>query len=269
MDNLQSIAMFIDADNTRLGKLEEVIREVSAFGRIVVKRAYGNWKKEVLKNWEQEIKRLAIHANQQFDYVSGKNATDMALTIDAMDMLYRGIYDAFVIVASDSDYTPLAVRIHESGVFVIGVGEKKTPTAFRNACDEFIFLENLGTKEDDPALIETPAAAMQIAEPSLPAAADSVSEDAETEEEAEASDIGIEKVHDLLKVASEKYEDEDGYTNVAAAGTFIKRTMPEFDARTYGYKKLPELIAAFPELYEIKRFQGKGTATIVAYRCLK
>ncbi len=147
MEDLHKIALLIDADNTQLKKMEAVIREVSTHGRIVVKRAYGNWKKDILKNWEDELKRLAIKAEQQFDYISGKNATDMALVIDTLDLLHSGIYDAFVIVASDSDYTPLAIKLHESGVFVMGVGEKKTPEAFRNACDEFIFLENLGDKE--------------------------------------------------------------------------------------------------------------------------
>ena len=117
------------------------MREVSLHGRVVVKRAYGNWRKESLKNWESELSRLAIKAEQQFDYVTGKNATDIALVIDAVNLLHKGIYDAFVIVSSDSDYTPLAVNLHESGVYVMGVGEKKTPEAFRNSCDEFVFLE--------------------------------------------------------------------------------------------------------------------------------
>jgi len=110
MENLQKIAVLIDADNTQIGKLENVMREISTYGRIIVKRAYGNWKKDSLKNWEDELKRLAIKAVQQFDYVSGKNATDMAMVIDAVDLLHTGIYDAFVIVASDSDYTPINAK---------------------------------------------------------------------------------------------------------------------------------------------------------------
>ena len=103
MENLQRIVMLIDADNTQIGKLEDVIGEISTHGRIVVKRAYGNWRKDILKNWEKELKRLAIKPEQQFDYVNGKNATDMALVIDTMNLLHKGIYDGFVIVASDSD----------------------------------------------------------------------------------------------------------------------------------------------------------------------
>lgn len=145
MESLKKIVMLIDADNAQLNKLEDVIRELSAYGRIVVKRAYGNWRKDTLKKWESELKRLAIKAEQQFDYVTGKNTTDIALTIDAMDLLHTELYDSFIIVASDSDYTPLAIRLHESGVYVMGVGEKKTPEAFRNACDEFILTENISS----------------------------------------------------------------------------------------------------------------------------
>lgn len=246
MQGLQKIVLVIDADNTQISKLEAVVQEISTHGRIVVKRAYGNWKKEILKNWEKELKRLAIKPEQQFDYVTGKNATDMALVIDTMDLMHRNIYDAFVIVASDSDYTPLAIKLHESGVFVIGVGERKTPTAFRNACDEFIFLENLDDKLRKEKVVE---------------------EEIDEEEDEDIS-IDIGEIHRLLKIASDKYQDDDGYVNVSSAGTYIKRAKPDFDSRTYGYLKLPQLIAAFPDMYEIKRYPGKGTVTIIAYRCL-
>ena len=246
MENLQRIVMLIDADNTQIGKLEDVIGEISTHGRIVVKRAYGNWRKDVLKNWEKELKRLAIKAEQQFDYVNGKNATDMALVIDTMNLLHKGIYDCFVIVASDSDYTPLAINLHESGVYV--VGEKKTPEAFRNSCDEFIFLENLGRAN----------------ELKLPISKENDDEDDEYEP---AEDYDIEKIHNLLKIASDKYQDDEGFVNVSSAGQFIKRVRPDFDVRTFGYLKLPKLIEAFPDRYEIKKYQGKGTVLIIAYRC--
>lgn len=248
MEGLQRIVMLIDADNTQITKLEDVIGEISTHGRIVVKRAYGNWRKDVLKNWEKELKRLAIKAEQQFDYVNGKNATDMALVIDAMNLLHKKMYDAFVIVASDSDYTPLAINLHESGVYVIGVGEKKTPEAFRNSCDEFIFLENLGRANE----LKLPI---------------SMGDDDEYEEDEPAEDYDIEKIHNLLKIASDKYQDDDGYVNVSSAGQFIKRVRPDFDVRTFGYLKLPKLIEAFPDRYEIKKYQGKGTVLIIAYRC--
>ena len=225
MNNLQKIAVVIDADNTQISKIADVLREISTRGRIVVKRAYGNWRKDSLKNWEVEIKRLAIKAEQQFDYVTGKNATDMALVIDTIELLYSNIYDAFVIVSSDSDYTPLAIKLHESGVYVMGVGEKKTPESFRNACDEFLFLENIST----------------VVEEELPTSP--VSDAGEKNE--------IASIHNLLKKAWEAFQDEDGYTNVSNAGNYIKRTKPDFDCRTYGVTKLSELLRAYPDKYEV------------------
>lgn len=122
MENFQKIAVLIDADNTQLSKLEAVLHEVSTYGRIVVKKAYGNWRKDSLKNWEPELKRLAIRAEQQFDYVTGKNTTDIAMVIGAMDLLHNNMYDALVLVSSDSDFTPLAIRLRESGLYIIGAG---------------------------------------------------------------------------------------------------------------------------------------------------
>ena len=130
VESLEKMAVLIDADNTQLSKLEPLLQEVSTHGRIVTKRAYGNWRKEGLKNWEAELKRLAIKAEQQFDYTVGKNATDIALVIDAVTLLHRNLYDAFVLVSSDSDYTPLAIHLRESGVYVMGVGKKTTPEAY-------------------------------------------------------------------------------------------------------------------------------------------
>lgn len=249
MEKLENIVLLIDADNTQLSKLENVIREISAYGRIVVKRAYGNWKKDILKNWESELKRLAIKPEQQFDYVAGKNATDIALVIDAINLLHTKIYDAFVIVASDSDYTPLAINLHESGVFVIGVGEKKTPDSFRNSCDTFLFLENMS---EELNTVKTDK---------------NVQTKENTADENANEEINLTVIHRLLKIASEIYQDDDGYVNVSAAGQYIKRVKPDFDVRTFGYLKLPDLIKNFPEQYEMKRYKGKGTVTIVAYRC--
>lgn len=253
MEELRNIALLIDADNTQLSKLESVIREISMHGRIVVKRAYGNWKKETLKNWENELKRLAIKAEQQFDYVTGKNATDMALVIDAINLLHKGIYDSFVIVASDSDYTPLAINLHESGVYVMGVGEKKTPESFRNSCDEFVFLENLSGEIKE-----------EIDDNKSDVKGETNSDNTENDSE---QDESIEVVHNLLKIASDNYQDDEGYVNISSAGQFIKRVKPDFDVRTFGFVKLPKLIEAYPEKYEMKRYRGKGTVTIVAYRC--
>lgn len=179
----------------------------------------------------------------------------MALVIDAVNLLHKDIYDGFVIVASDSDYTPLAINLHESGVYVIGVGEKKTPESFRNSCDEFVFLENLaGNTLKTASSNDSPESSTQNM--------------LENAEHIEKNDDDIDVIHNLLKIASDKYQDDDGFVNVSAAGAFIKRAKPDFYINTYGYLKLPNLIEAYPEKYEMKRYHGKGKVTIVAYRCI-
>ncbi|MBQ3077096.1 MAG: NYN domain-containing protein [Clostridia bacterium] len=244
MKDLHNIVVLIDADNTRLSRLELVLREISTHGRIVVKRAYGNWKKVELKNWEDELKRLAIKPEQQFDYVTGKNATDMALVIDAMDLLHQKIYDAFVIVASDSDYTPLSIKLHESGVYVMGIGELRTPESFRNSCDEFVFLENLTAGNGE----------VQVADATVSSQGSSKGR------------RGMDALHKLIYTAWESYQDDDGYAYVSAAGDFLRRAKPDFDVRSYGYSKLSTMLEAYPERYAMKRIPGKGT-TIIVYRC--
>ncbi len=262
MENLQKIAMLIDADNTQLAKLELVIQEVNTLGRIVVKRAYGNWKKDALKRWESEIKRLAIKPEQQFDYVSGKNATDMALVIDTIELLHRDIYDAFVIVASDSDYTPLAIHLREQGVHVVGVGEKKTPEAFRKSCDEFIYLENL-----EVPVVAAPAVPSRARTESKPSKGKKTKK-TKAEEEAVAKAEDINEIHMLLRTAWDKYQDDDGYAYVSSAGQFLKRARPDFDARTYGFSKLSVLISAFPKKYRTKKELGKAAGAILSYQCI-
>lgn len=274
MENFQKIAVLIDADNTQLSKLEAVLHEVSAYGRIVVKKAYGNWRKDSLKNWEPELKRLAIRAEQQFDYVAGKNTTDIAMVIGAMDLLHNNMYDALVLVSSDSDFTPLAIRLRESGLYIIGAGVTTTPESFKNACDDFILIDYLSKADEKPAAAEhaaEPAAkkparkAKKTTRSTKKTAAESAPA-AEPEPEPKKPNIG--EIHNLLHIASEKYQDADGFVNVSSSGLYIKRVKPDFNVRAYGYSKLPELLAAFPNKYQIKRYEGKGGATIIAYKCL-
>ncbi len=259
MEDLKKIVVQIDSDNTQFSKIADVLSEISTYGRIVVKRAYGNWRKDALKNWEPEIKRLAIKAVQQFDYVTGKNATDMALVIDTLELLHTNNYDAFVIVSSDSDFTPLAMKLHESGVYVMGVGVRSTPESFRNACDEFLFLENISA--DSRKATDEPEPAVQKDSGS--------SAPAEAAAQAPEAPDDIEEIHALLRKAYDTYQDDDGYVHAGAAGNFLKRTKPDFDSRTYGYTKLTQFLAAFPEKYEIKRQRGKNSATVVVYKCLR
>ncbi len=248
MKDLEHIVLLIDADNTQVSKLEDVIQEISKHGRIVVKRAYANWSKNNLKNWESELKRLAIKAEQQFDYVTGKNTTDIALVIDAMKMLHKGLYDCFAIVSSDSDYTPLAINLHESGVYVMGVGEKKTPEPFINSCDEFILLENIGKK--------------RVKKPSKSNKQDNAPADNAPKAPADPMD----EIHQLLATAWDSYQDDDGYAFISNAGFYLKRVKPDFDVRSFGYPRLTQLIEAFPDRYETKASSSSDNA-VKMYKC--
>ena len=307
MQELQKIAVVIDADNTQISKLEDVFHEISTRGRIVVKRAYGNWHKPTLKNWGEIIKRLAIKAEQQFDYVSGKNATDMALVIDTIELLYTNLYDAFVIVSSDSDYTPLAIKLREAGVYVMGVGEQKTPVAFRNACDEFLFLENCSSSVEgndahdvvsssqsdvqDAASSSQSDAQDAVSSPQKEKAEVSISPNNEKEESTKqlkedaqktdstpiASSVPAEEnsekkndlneIHALLEKAYDTFQDEDGWVNVAKVGLFLRRAKPDFDSRTYGFQKLSLFLKNFPEKYDVK-IVGEKPNIIAVYRCV-
>lgn len=307
MQELQKIAVVIDADNTRISKLEDVFHEISTRGRIVVKRAYGNWHKPTLKNWGEIIKRLAIKAEQQFDYVSGKNATDMALVIDTIELLYTNLYDAFVIVSSDSDYTPLAIKLREAGVYVMGVGEQKTPVAFRNACDEFLFLENCSSSVEgndahdvvssfqsdaqDAASSSQSDAQDTVSSPQKEKAEVSISPNNEKEESTKQLKEDVQKtdstpiassapaeensekkndlneIHALLEKAYDTFQDEDGWVNVAKVGLFLRRAKPDFDSRTYGFQKLSLFLKNFPEKYDVK-IVGEKPNIIAVYRCV-
>lgn len=252
-NSLEHIVLLIDADNTQVSKLEGVIQEISKQGRIVVKRAYANWKKENLKNWEGELKRLAIKPEQQFDYVTGKNVTDIALTIGAMDLLHKGVYDGFAIVSSDSDYTPLAIYLHESGVYVMGVGENKTPEAFKNSCDEFILLENIDKTQ--PAYVQESAQRHKRDE------SVTLSQKAGPDKKGKEP---INEIHRLLRLAWSSYQDDDGYAFISNAGFYIKRVKPDFDVRSFGFERLTKLIESFPDRYETK---ASATDSIKVYKC--
>ncbi len=245
LDDHKKIAVLIDADNAQYSKVKSVLDEVSAHGHIVIKRAYGDWSSEYLKNWKQSLNELAIQPIQQFAYTTGKNSTDASMIIDAMDLLYSNKFDAFALVSSDSDFTKLASRLRESEIFVFGVGEKKTPISFRNACDDFIFTENLYAEDFSPS---SAVPKSEVSKTSTP-------------EKTSASELVP-----LLKKAWEQYQDDDGWANVASAGSFVKRSTPDFDPRTYGATKLPEIIKSLNNDFEMKKYKGKGTVNIVAYK---
>ena len=255
IDNLKKIALLIDADNAQLSKLKPIIDEISLHGHVIVKKAYGDWSSPLFKNWKDVLNELAIQPVQQFVYTTGKNATDAIMIIEAMDLLYTDKYDAFALVSSDSDFTMLATRLRAAEKYVFGIGEKKTPKSFKNACDDFILTELLNK---EPAKKSEPKHAGHTETEKAPPAEIIVKD--------ELAPLSMEEIYDLLDTAYEKYQDENGWVNVSSAGTFIKRIKPDFDTRSYGFSKLPDLIKHLSERYEMKRYKGAGTVTIIAYR---
>lgn len=249
MDTFKNIVMLVDSDNTQDKKIQAIIQKISTYGRIVVKHVYGNWKKDCLKNWESIILQYAFNPVQQFDYVSGKNATDMALVIDAMELLYTKQYDAFVIVSSDSDYTPLTIKLKEAGIYIIGVGKQGTSKSFRQSCDDFIEIESLIVEENNrqKSIIDH----------------ENVKENSKRDKKFSDDE---KELHDLLKTAADEYAEADGYANISACGSYVKRMKPDFDIKKFKVKKLPDFIQKYPELYEFKTTKGKGTL-IFSYKC--
>ena len=277
-DSFEKIAVLIDADNAQAAKIEDVFKDVSTYGRIVTKRAYANWTKPALKPWEAEVKRFAVGTIQQFDFASGKNASDMALTVDAMDLLYSGGYDCFVIVSSDSDFTTLAIKLHESGVYVIGYGNRQTVESFRNACDEFNYVEELGvdhqealSEENVDVLFtenspEPSADKVQGKKPQKDKAASESALKNTKEEEDPASQMTEKELDELLKIAADKYAEDDGFVNVAAAGSYIKRVRSDFNIKSLGYEKLPAYLKEKSNKYEVVEKSGKNGAKLVMFK---
>jgi uncharacterized LabA/DUF88 family protein len=259
----ESVALLIDADNAQASKIESVLKDVSAYGRIVIKRAYGNWSKPHLGSWESKIKRFAISAIQQFDFATGKNASDMALTIDAMELLHTEKYDCFVLVSSDSDFTSLAIKLHESGVYVVGYGNKTTVESFRNACDEFNYVEEL--MEEEKSSEETEAEA----EPETPASETEGGKPKRSRTRKSSKKDPFRELDSLLKIAEERYADDTGFANSSSAGTYIKRVKPDFNIKLLGYSKLPEYLKDNPKKYVTEERAGKGTVKLIMYKSVQ
>jgi uncharacterized protein (TIGR00288 family) len=239
LDVHKKIVVLIDADNAQLSKLKAVLDEISAHGHVLIKRAYGDWSIEHLKNWKKPLNELAIQPIQQFAYTTGKNSTDASMIIDAMDLLYSEKIDAFALVSSDSDFTKLASRLRESEKFVFGVGEKKTPVSFRNACDDFVYTENLDRTDKT---------------------------EKDTKEEPLQDKGNFIEVVPLLYKAWKQFQDDDGWVNIGAAGSFLKRAQPDFDPRTYGVTKTTQVVQMLSRVFEMKKQKGKGTTQVVLYR---
>jgi hypothetical protein len=212
------LAVLIDADNTSPKHAGAVLREVARYGLPTVKRAYGDWTTQNLVGWKNTLPQHAIQPVQQFANTSGKNSTDSAMIIDAMDLLYAGHLDGFAIVSSDSDFTRLATRLRESGMTVYGLGARKTPASLVAACDRFIYLELLTSDAKDEEPSEEPD---------------------DVESPPRRPDL-----HRILVAAIDNTSHEDGWASLGAVGSYISANNPSFDARDYGAPRLGALLSA-------------------------
>jgi uncharacterized LabA/DUF88 family protein len=220
------IALLIDADNAPASKIDVILAEVARHGTANVRRAYGDWKSPNLKPWEETLHEYAIRPIQQFAYSKGKNASDMAMVIDGMDLLYAGNLDAFAIVSSDADFTPLVMRILTEGLKVYGFGQQKTPEPFRNACSQFTLVEGLGQPADEPAEgVLRPTDGRKLRRDA--------------------------RLVQMLRNAVDSAAADDGWAHLGPVGSQIGN-QASFDSRNYGYRKLTDLIEAI-DLFEVKR----------------
>ena len=221
-------AVLIDADNIPAKFSEVILKEIVTFGEPALRRVYGDWSGERLRGWTDTVREHGLVAHQETANTKGKNASDIGLVIDAMDILHSGRFDGFVLVSSDSDFTALANRIREQGLQVIGIGERKTPESLRNVCNRFVFIENLA-EEPSPA---------------------------KDGKQNNGSKLPAKDATKLIVAAMEKIEQDDDWYNLSGLGSQITAANSDFDARTYGYQKLSDLIRSLNQ-FEIRK---NGTA---------
>lgn len=212
------LAVLIDADNASSSLVKELLEEVAKFGTATVKRAYGDWTGQQLSGWKDQLNRYAIQPIQQFAYTKGKNSTDASLIIDAMDLLYADNVDGFCLVSSDSDFTRLATRLRESRKVVYGLGERKTPEAFRAACDRFVFFEVLKRGGSNVDTIQ--------------AGADSITD--------------VPDLETSLRQAFDAVSRDNGWASVSSVGSYMAKNNPSFDTRLYGHRKLSDMLRKQP-----------------------
>lgn len=242
------LAVLIDADNASVNHLEALTSEIALLGRAIVRRAYGDWTRPQLSRWKNVLLSYSIQPIQQFNYTTGKNATDASLIIDAMDLLYTERFDGFCLVSSDSDFTRLAQRIREQGLIVYGFGRQHTPKAFVQACDRFIYLEFFDE--------ENPNRSMDFYD-----SADILFSSAP--QQMKPVDVAI----NLVKLAISHMADEQGWANIAPVKNHILKVEPDFDARLFNFDKFSDFLRAYPRFFELdERYPNDNNHKVVFVR---
>ena len=242
MEKDKKLAVLIDGDNIPSKYIKEMMEEIAKYGNPTIKRIYGDWTKPQLSKWKKLLLENAITPIQQYNYTTGKNSTDSGMIIDAMDILYSDKVDGFCIASSDSDFTRLATRIRETGLSVIGIGEKKTPDPFIVACDKFIYLEILRASEKDDE--STP----------------------EQLEKKKSVDTVTPKVIKLITQTVSDLADDEGWAFLGDVGSLIQKKQPNFDSRNYGFEKLTPLIKSTGKFEIDQRDSGKGRYKLIYIR---
>ena len=233
-ENDLRLAVLIDADNASRTAMKDVMAEVAVYGTPTIKRIYGDWTSPNMSTWKSILLECALTPIQQYGYTTGKNSTDSAMIIDAMDILYSGNCDGFVLVSSDSDFTRLAIRLREAGMKVYGMGEKKTPKPFIVACDKFVYIEVIRAAAKQAAQAAE-AAKKQETAPRSP------------KKESKKSQSGAPAPAEIVELIAESVEDlceEDGLAHMGKLGNLLLKKQPDFDPRNYGFSKLSKLIRA-------------------------
>ena len=241
------LAVLIDGDNIPSGYVREMMEEIAKYGNPTIKRIYGDWTRPGLAKWKDLLLEHAIQPIQQYGYTTGKNATDSAMIIDAMDILYSGKVDGFCIVSSDSDFTRLATRLREAGMQVYGIGEKKTPKPFIVACDKFIYIEILKKPTKDAVVKER-----------KPKAGEKIIPFSDLEPISSGVDKLTPDVINLIADTVSDLADDDGWAFLGDVGGLIQKKQPNFDPRNYGYNKLTPLLASTDRFEITERNDGKS-----------
>jgi len=243
MEGNMNLAVLIDGDNVPSAYLKEMLEEIAKYGNPTIKRIYGDWTKPHLSKWKKVLLDNAITPIQQYGYTAGKNATDSAMIIDAMDILYTGRVTGFCLVSSDSDFTRLAVRLREAGMTVFGIGEKKTPDPFIVSCDKFIYLEILHKQPEETEVKAT----------------------SETREKLKVDKI-TPKVINLISSTISDLEDDEGWAFLGEVGALLQKKQPNFDSRNYGFQKLTPLIKSIDKFEIEHRKNSVGTRNLIYVR---
>lgn len=259
-DEQRRLAVLIDADNAQPSVIGGLLAEVAKYGVASVKRIYGDFTSNQQSQWKKALLKHSISPVQQFAYTSGKNATDSSLIIDAMDLMYTGRFDGVCLVSSDSDFTRLAQRLREEGLTVYGFGERKTPDAFVQACDKFVYTEVLRAQEPAPVPAapkpgKPPAkkATRAVKQPAAPAAS--------TPAPAPAKPSGpLPLPLELIRQAIEEGSDEEGWAHLGSVGNYLNKIRPDFDPRLYGQKKLSDLLRQHPRHFKVEERATPGSS---------